>query len=305
MTIPFDFQALRECAFGVVDAAMVEQLPDRLYSAPLIPKRLTQSAHLMPTLIDLRRTPADRLNVLLDYLTESCGSGEQPAVALFIKTESSEAEVARHWNAMQIAEPPRGRKLWLRLHDPRVLHQLLRVLDPMQRRELFGPSQEFIYWVGGQWVTASRELSPVPNNSDLKNDVAAPYAGPAKWNWNRIERIGLVNRALLGAQISNAGALTGRGALAEQLIERAAVQYALFEPADLVEFATRGLQTNPGFDEHREVVRAIRPDIASANDSSLADRLALIDEQVWSSLRQPINPSGDKHDDHSNEVRVL
>ena len=305
MTISLNFQVLRECAFGIVDAAMVEHLPEGLCAEPLVPKKLTQSAHLMPTLVNLRRTPLDRLNVLLDGLEELCGRGEPPSVALFIKTDCTVTDIARHWNAMQIAQPPRGRKLWLRLHDPRVLHQMLRVLDPMQRRKLFGLSQEFIYWVGGQWVTASRELGPAPSNQVLRNDVVAPYAEPAKWNWNRIERIGLVNRALLGAGIREAAVLTSQGPLAEQLIERAVVRHGLSGPADLVEFAVRGLQTKPAFDEHRDVVRAIRVDIASANDSSLADRFALIDEQVWSSLRQSINSSGDKHDDHSDKVRIL
>jgi hypothetical protein len=305
MTIFHDLKALHEYAFGIVDAAMVEHLPEGLCAEPLVPKKLAQSAHLMPTLIDLRRTPADRLNVLLDGLKQSSERGEPPAVAFFIKTDSTLTEIARHWNVLQIAEPQRERKLWLRLHDPRVLHQMLRVLDPMQRRKLFGSSQAFIYWVGGEWVTAARELIPGPGNQVLNTDVVAPYAGPAKWNWNRIERIGLVNRALLGAGISEAAVLTSQGALAEQLMERAVGRHALSEPADLVEFAVRGLQTNPGFDEHRDVVRAIRPDDTRTNDSSLADRFALIDEQVWSSLRQPTNSSGDKNDDFSNKVRVL
>ena len=305
MTIPFNVQSLRECAFGIVDAAMVEQLPNGVKSEPLVPRKLTQSAHLMPTLIDLRRTPIDRLNLLLDCLNEACENGEAPTVALFVKTDSSATEIVRHWNAMQIAEPQRGRKLWLRLHDPRVLHQVLRVLGPMQRPKLFGSSQMFIYWVGGDWVTAIRQPSPAPGDQVHEIGAVAPYAGPARWDWNRIEQIGLVNRALLGVGIREAAALTSRGALAEKLIERGAGLHHLFEPADLVEFAVRGLQTHPDFDEHREVARAIKPDAASSGDSTLADRFALINEQVWSSLRQPINLSGDCHNDCRNKVRIL
>lgn len=305
MDNPFDFQELREYAFGIVDAAMVEQLPEGLFAEPLVSRRLMQCAHLMPALIDLRRTPIARQKVLLDCLKDSYGNGEAPVVSLFLKSDSSVMEIVRHWNAMQIAEPQRGRKLWLRLHDPRVLHQMLRILDPMQRRNLFGSSQAFIYWVGGEWVTAVRQPSSSLDSHVHKNGGVATYAGPAKWNWSRIEWIGLVNRAMLGAGIVQAAALTTQGALAEQLIERAVRQYALFEAADLVEFAIRGLQTHPAFDKHCEVAHAIRPDAASAGDSNLADRFALIDNQVWSSLRQPINSSGDSHDDCSNQVRIL
>lgn len=305
MDNPFDFQELREYAFGIVDAGMVEQLPNGLYAQPLVPKRLTQSAHLMPALIDLRRTPSAQQDVLFGRLKRFDGNGKSPVVALFIKSDCGVLEIMRHWNAMQFVELQHGRKQWLRLHDPRVLHQMLRVLNPMECRKLFGLSQALTYWVSGQWVTAVRPPSPLPGNQVHKNGRVAPYAGPARWNWSRIERIGLVNRALLAAGISEPAALTRQGALAEQLIERAAGRHALFEPPDLVEFAVRGLQIHPAFDEHRAVADAIRPDAASAGASTLADRFALIDEQIWNSMRQPLNLTGDSHDECGNKMRVL
>lgn len=283
----------RKCAFGVVDAAMLKSLPDGLHTEPLVPNQLTQSRHLMPALIDLRRIPIERLNVLLDDLEESYGRGEPPSIALFIVSESGVTEIARHWNAMQIAEPQRGRKLWLRLHDPRVLHQMLRVLDPMQRRKLFGSVKEFIYCVGGQWVAAACQPNSISSSQVLKNGFVEPYAGPAKWNWDRIERIGLINRALLGAGVREGAVLTSKAVLAEQLIGRAVMRHSLSRPADLIEFAVRGLQTNPAFDEHPDVAFAITPNANSVEESSLADRFALIDEHVWSSLREPIDSSGD------------
>jgi len=305
MDNPFDLQELREYAFGIVDAGRVEQLPDGLFAQPLVPKRLTQSAHLMPALIDLRRTPSAQQDVLFDRLKKCDGKGKPPVVALFIKSDCSVAEIKRHWNAVQFVELQHGRKLWLRLHDPRVLHQMLRVLDPMECRKLFGLSQALTYWVGGQWVAAVPQPSPVPGNQVHKDGRVAPYAGPAKWNWSRIERIGLVNRALLTAGISEPAALTSQGALAEQLIERATGRHALFEPPDLVEFAARGLQIHPAFDERREVADAIRPDAASKGDSTLADRFALIDEQIWNSMRQPPTLTGESHDECGNKVRIL
>lgn len=305
MTISLELQIVRECAFGIVDAAMIEHLPHGLCIEPLVPKKLTQSAHLMPALIDLRRTPKESLNALLREIEELCVRGESPSVSLFIKTDSGITELAQHWNAMQVAEPQRGRKLWVRLHDPRVLHQILRLLNLTQRRTLFGRSHEFIYWVGGKWFAAAREVPSVLSHRTLENSGNVQYGGLQKWDWNRIERIGLVNRGLLGAQINDAATLTDQSALAEQLIERAVMQYKLSEPADLVEFAVRGMQTNPVFDECDNVARAIRPDPNLAEKSNLSDRFALIDTQIWNSLRQPINSSGNMQDDHTKKMRVL
>jgi hypothetical protein len=297
MTISLELQIVRKCAFGIVDAAMIEHLPHGLCIEPLVPKKLSQSAHLMPALIDLRRTPKESLNALLRKIEESYVLGESPSVSLFIKTDSGITELAQYWNAMQIVEPQRGRKLWLRLHDPRVLHQLLRILELTQRRKLFGLSQAFIYWVGTEWVTASCEPGFLSSSQIRGIRVGALYTGPANWDWNRIERISLVNRVLIATGVSDATALTSQGALAEKFIERAIMQHDLSESADLVEFATRGLQTNFSFDECPDIVQSIRSYIGSARDSTLADRFALIDKQVWGALPQPLNVSGEKVND--------
>jgi hypothetical protein len=166
----------------------------------------------MPVLIDLNRSPSDRLDVLSGQIRDACENAEVPAIALFIKTKAGIREIARHWNAMQLAQPQPGRKLWLRLHDPRVLHQMLRVLDPMQRRKLFGLSQAFTYWISSKWVTAARESTQHCHQHSGAGDVVTPYAGPARWDWTRIELIGIVNRSLLAAGISEASALTRQGA---------------------------------------------------------------------------------------------
>lgn len=288
MTNPFNVQPLHEWAFGIVDAAMVAQIPDGVKSEPLVPKKLTQSAHLMPTLIDLRRTPIDRLNLLHDCLNEACENGEAPAVALFIKTDSSATEIVRHWNAMQIAEPQRGRKLWLRLHDPRVLHQVLRVLGPTQRRKLFGTLLAFTYWIGGEWITAERGANRSSETHSPADSRRELYGGPERWDWLQIERISLVNRALHRTSVQSAALLTSAGASAEQLIKRATERYGLVEHADLVEFAIRGLSVHPTFDEHPSVAPLIQPDASSPEQSSLSDRFALVEQEVWNALRQPI-----------------
>ncbi|WP_156885873.1 DUF4123 domain-containing protein [Massilia niastensis] len=282
-------QIIREHAFALVDAAMVEHLPDGMHAVPLVPRRLASSAHLMPKLIDLRSTRDDHLSILSKCVRDACLNAQWPPVSLLVRTPVGAPEFARYWNSMQLASPEPKCHSWLRLHDPRVLHQLLRVLTTRQRRYWFGRSESVTYWVGGEWVTVLRDSDHPLEPRDVGHTAVPPHVGPAKWDWSRIETIGIVNRVLHGAGVQTAAALASQGELAEQLIERARAKHGLVEQADLVEFAVRGLMTNAMFDAHPVVARAIRPDTMAGEESSLSDRFALIEEQVWSALRQPDN----------------
>jgi hypothetical protein len=284
----FDHRTLRQNAFGLVDAAMAEHLPAGIIAEALVPSFLAASAHLMPKLIDIRNAPADQLYALLDCLHGAQKRGEPPPVALLVQTNVGAKEFARHWNLMQMPTPQPKRKVWLRLHDPRVLHQLLRILAPMERRRLFGQSEAFTYWVGEEWVIAPAEGSTRSNNGAVAHGVAVPYAGGTTWDWARIQQIGIVNRALHGAGVRGAAALTSQGALAEQFIERANARHGLVDHADMVEFAIRGLTTSDTFDEHPNVARVIKAGTAPVEESSLSDRLALVDVHIWNELRQPV-----------------
>lgn len=284
MNKPLDLAVLREHAFALVDAAMMEQLPQWLIAQVLVPTRLAQSAHLMPSLIDLAHLPGDRLDALLACINSACESDKPPPIALLIQTDSSATEIARHWNAMQLPERGLIRKSWLRLHDPRVLHQMLHILQPMQRRQLFGTARALTYSISNEWVREYRDTNSPSVDQIVQNGVA-PYAGPARWDWVRIERIGLVNRALHAAGIQQAAVLRSRGALAEKLIERAIARHGIVDRADLVEFAVRGLKAHEQFDQHPDVARALKTNPVST-DSSLSDRFALIDEHVWNELCQ-------------------
>lgn len=276
-----DPAVLGEYAFAIADAENAEHLSEGLVTERLTPKILMSSAHLMPTLVDLNRSPASECDALFNLVCHRCENTEAPPVALFIKTNVSAAVISRHWNAMQLAQPQPGRKLWLRLHDPRVLHQLLRILSPMQRQKLFGLSKVITYWVGGKWVTAELASYHSSNPQSRDHGDFKPYAGPERWNWLQIERIGLINRALAVAGISDAACLTSAGALAEQLMERATACYGLKDNVDLVEFAIRGLTIHPKFDKHPLIAKLIQADTSSTERSCLSDRLALVEQNIW------------------------
>ena len=124
-----DYQAYQEHAFAVVDASMMEELPAGLVMETLVPEELAPSSHLMPRLIDLRRTPHARAAELFAFLCDESPAARSLRAVVLIRTSADASATIRHWNAMQLARPQSGRRLWLRLHDPRVLHQLLRVLN--------------------------------------------------------------------------------------------------------------------------------------------------------------------------------
>jgi hypothetical protein len=272
----FDHQMLSQNTFGLADALWLEDLPEGIVTAAVAAQDLAASAHLMPRLIDLRKLPDAQTDALLESMYRAHKIGHQPSMPLLAKTDVDAAQFARQWNAMQLATPEPGRKVWLRLHDPRVLHQLLRVATPVQRRKLFGRCEAFTYWVGGEWVTARAEVTP-----------SSSFSGAPKWDWPRIERIGIVNRALDSAGVRHAAALTRQGASAEQLIERALTRHRIADHEDMVEFVVRGLTTSATFDEHPLLAGLIKPRTDPDDESTLAHRLAAIDESIWNELRQP------------------
>lgn len=278
-----DYQEFQEHAFAVIDASMLGEIPAGLIIKTLVPRRLAASSHLMPSLIDLRGTPRARSQALFEFLGKASAESQSMQAIVLIQTSADITEMSRHWNAMQLVMPRPGRRLWLRLHDPRVLHQLLRILTLGQRKTLFGLARSFTYWLGGAWIFATRESFGQPHAQNQKGGNGSPYAGVLTWDWPRIERISLVNRALHGAAVFDASTLDSQGLLAEQLIERA-VRHGLVDQADLVEFATRGLAAHMEFYQHPDVARALRP--THEGESGLSDRFALVPEHVWTGLRQ-------------------
>lgn len=283
MTNSREVSEFRKYDFGIADAAAAEFLPEGSVAEPLVPKGMLSSAHLMPKLVNLRQLSDVSWATLLGSLHHEFRDLQHPAIALFIKTGIPEDEFKRHWNSIQIVRAHPNRKSWLRIHDPRVLHQLLRVLNLRQRHRLFGRTQEFHYWAGTQWVTAT-------HSPRIQAECGNSITGSSQWDWPRIERIGIVNRALHGARIADPVELTSKGATAEELIERAIVRHGLSEQDDLVEFVIRGLSIHLRFDEHPQIARTIRPPDDSHESSSLSDRFALVEEKVWDVLRHSTYP---------------
>lgn len=272
MNPSFDHQLLSRHAYGLVEPSMVEYLPEDIATISITPSELSASEHLMPRLLALRSLSENQQATLLSMLSDAQHYGEQPVVVMLLQTALSADEFVCHWNRLQMAMSGAGRKVWLRLHDSRVLHQILRILPPQQQRKLFDKVDSISYWLGDRWITANAK------STAGQSAVGTPLY--LNWDWSRIEQIGTVNRALQAAGVRQATEISVKAELAEQLIARAKEKHGFTEQADLVEFAMRGLTTAVAFDEHPGILEAIRASIAHG-DASLCDRLALIDEKVW------------------------
>lgn len=280
MYIEFDHQILTKHAFALVDSSVLDFLPEGLVAVPVVPPKMPSSAHLMPGLLDLGSLSQAAKSALLTMLYRAQKDREAPVVALFIEADITSSEFIQYWNRVQIAMPSPERKFWLRLHDPRVLHQLLRILSAPQWKRLLGPLLGVTYWVGDAWAHAGRHATV---------GEAKEYPDSSSWPWDRVLMVGIINRALEGAGISQSAILHDNGAAVEELANVAITKFNLTDQADLVEFAVRGLLSSPIFYDHPTVAPTIRPSGDPDDDSRLSDRLALLSDTIWSELSSTVS----------------
>lgn len=278
----FDYRILRSHAFGIIDPSTVDELPEGITGLIIVPTALKASAHLMPMLLDLRILTQEKQSILLEYFYDAHNSHKAPPIRLLIETEEAAGQLMRRWNRLQLVSPAPGMTSWLRLHDPRVLDQLFRILPAQQQLALLGRASALQYWVGDRWKRFS--ASDIEMAKDNSTELGS-YGAHSRWNWPRIEDIGIINRALETSKADNSNEIWQRSVLAERLIATARKSYALISTNDLVEFVARGLSTNPDFDKHPKIAVLINPADDTEDDSTLSDRLALIDESVWNELR--------------------
>ncbi len=266
---------------------MIERLPG-IPVQPMVPAIFAASAHLMPALLSVETLTLTQSASLLQAMDDVQIKEAPSLVAFFFNTRAIREEFVGHWNALQVCRRT-STPTWLRLHDPRVFHQLLRVLTPAQQAMVFGTSTALTYALGGEWLT-------------VEKPDAAP-ASAASWEWVRVERIGLVNRALLRAKVRSPSALSAQGAKAERLIERAIAVHGLAHADDLVEFAYRGLTFGGDFDKHPEIKVRLASQ-GPADDSFLADRLALIEPETWLAAKLPQANSKQEGRTHDRQEEV-
>lgn len=272
--------------FALFDPSQRSVVGDGL-SYSLAPSWLSQaSEHLLPRLLWLDDLTPPMRGLILDEFDAAANRGDGPLFCALLDGDVDPEALCRHLAKAQILDSydrsgHLGRQ-WLRLHDPRVFVQILRILAPEDWLGLFGPIERWSVCLQGQWVEYRK-----PGQT-----VAAPLARH-HWPRPRIADIGILNRTLRRLGFRDYDAILNHSGEIEAHIARARDTYALTEVEDLVEFATRALSVGGQFDKHPAVQALIR-DPGDGEDTRLPDRLARIDSSVWRSIEQETLPLKDR-----------
>ena len=126
----FDHRLLKSCKFAVIDPSMLAYLPPGVDAEPIVPSVLIGSKHLMPALLELRALTATQTSLLLQAVDDADAFERPPPMAVLIATEVDAKSYAAHWNSLHLCKTFSMPPSWLRVHDSRVLHQMLRILSP-------------------------------------------------------------------------------------------------------------------------------------------------------------------------------
>jgi Domain of unknown function (DUF4123) len=144
----------------LLDAARDPRLPSlirrsRLDHRCLLRGRLPRVlAAVAPYLVSLSPRSAFTTTVIEQGWGESWG--------LFLRSQSILPELARHFRELLLVKDERGRELFFRFYDPRVLRLYLPTCTPAELRTFFGPVDAFAF--EGQEEDTMVELSRVKDS---------------------------------------------------------------------------------------------------------------------------------------------
>lgn len=293
-----DHQILKTHTYGLVAAEHLHSLPTHIRSIRLAHDVLSDSAALMPSLIELGAlTDADAL-CLLECMQAQIEAGEAPVVSSLLRTDYDVPRIQSHFAHVQVCRNPRGERAWLRVHDSRVWAQLPRVLQPNTYAQLCVPLQGWTIhyagqWVSDPWATHPKEAAPYAPFSSLPLTAA---------EWGALERLGIVNRSLCQLGLTTYAQAMQHSATLDGLIAHAQTNYHLSRIDDLVNYATLGWHIHPRFDTHPTALQAIEQHYRQMqigkldDDASMVDSLKMaLDPTQWPSMREALNSTIGSH----------
>lgn len=279
------YEALHRPLFALVPAERLDELPDGALGEPVVAAGFEASAHLMPRLVALHALDRSTKDSLLELTARQAEDGEQPAVAALVEcAEECAGNVERLSRHIRRAQSCRCgvQTAWLRLHDPYVFVQLMRLIGEPSMPDLFGPVVRWHMYLGGRWCVA-------------RPPVAGPRARALERSvWHALQRIGVVNRALIGLRWRRLEDIFAHSAHFDMLAMRAADRHGLDRPADQSAFAMLGALLREDFDEHPALSSAIAThradqtevDRDAANRSSLIEVLQSLPDATWQQVRE-------------------
>jgi hypothetical protein len=238
---------MHEHRYGVVDASLRDELPQRWTQVPIAPRFLGGDTGRCPVLVDLQALQPQELGDLTDQLDAQVFAREETLCSLLLASQLSAERVA-----MQLAQ-----RISIRL-VPDGAPKQFRFFDPgtfLQLPELFGSA-------GMAWLLQSA------------TSVLVPWAG----HWTRFDtptgrarfrlgeedlqsllRIGVVNRVALQLDPpASPEAWVRRCREIDGHVRRAQLAHGLNSQADLVAFATHASVYHAAFDTHPSIQRLFK-----------------------------------------------
>lgn len=263
--------------YAIVDLAALPEdaLSSGIELRRLVPELLAGDSSKLPGLICLSDI-SDKERVLLQENLESAFRGErQHLISSLLDVDDAikPSSVVRHLTSRLIVDSPQG-KAFLRFYDPRVFQHLEWILEPSQRRALFGP------------ITHWAVCEPLR----LRKIARPEVAGRRRWSVSAeqrrwLDQVGLLNETLKKARRQQPALKTtevdalealGRRILAAMAV--AETRYGMNHDQDLVAFATHAVLHGDDF-HVREVVQTLLASLADG-ENTYADSGTLIDESL-------------------------
>lgn len=225
--LDFDHRWLTKGSYALVAAEHREMLPRGINLISAAPPSLISNAEKLPALVNLSTLSASQIDALVEGLDRSQKFDEPIVLSALLETGGDERALVCALQRIQIAKGPQGQKAWLRVHDPRVMLQLPRVLHSSWDQWLWPISYWRSCW-GGQWFAMKALSTPTPCLSSTFDQAT----------WSELERIGAVNRSLAQLGLGHACDATAYGLTMSLSIERGQKKLALQSINDLVDYAS-------------------------------------------------------------------
>lgn len=156
-----------------------------LPATPLVPRGVDVQPHLMPALLALADLDRQGRIALIDAALRWQQDYLRPYFSACLVSEHATERLAHHLGTAQLLSVPDSGRFLLRFTDPRVMTQLLGILDDAQLDALMGPVAQW-HWVDPLGERRQRLSSRDPH---LPLRVRPGQVGP-------LRRVGLVNGCL-------------------------------------------------------------------------------------------------------------
>ena len=279
---------LKEHTHVLVAAEQLEFLPSDIDIVRLAPGVLADSAELMPAFISLRDLSSAQSDALLNLTFEQHEAGDAVSVCTLLQTARSPEEIRFHLGRIQLCKNQKGERAWLRVHDPRVWGQLQRVFDPDTLAWLYGPISKWTICLDGEWITTQPPIA-------TSGKPAHAFRRSTQQEWQELERIGIVNRALARLGLPGYANLMQHSAALDALASRAQSRHQLSRTSELLDYVCLGWRVHPQFDEHPIAIQAIQDyqaslsDVDAGEDTSVVYAMMDIKADQWDQVRSDLS----------------